>query len=366
MSAFLRLACMCALACVRGAPAVSDAPDPCVDAVGAAEKALTKINQDRQQGYIFSLHHLSNYNQAPHPKGSAGVIYFLVMDVLETKCHVLSREDWQSCEVRQTHETPVYGQCKAFVSISQEQKDVRLYSYRCRMRPAPASKIGRLCPDCPSRIDMDSEEVLKAAKLSLEKYNMESGQPNYFALLNITRASAQGGFGMFYFAEFTIQETVCANSTDISQAPNCTLMDCEFAHKGLCKGSHSVARGREYITVSCKIFEPEAAEKEKERHLLGGEHGHGHNHSHTPPAPPKRPLGTVVYLPARQQQASLPPLPDSPPPFPSFTEEGLEEPPVTLLPLRFPPKECSVAHSHSTFIQELFDEDLDFNQHILN
>merc|ERR1719153_46981 len=85
---------------------------------------------------------------------------------------------------------------------------------------------------------------------------------------------------MFYNAEYTIQETTCAKSTDPTKAEECPLMDCEFAHKGFCKASHSHSHGLEHINVDCDIYEPEAAEKEKKLHL-GGETDHSHNDTHT-------------------------------------------------------------------------------------
>ncbi|KAJ8374354.1 hypothetical protein SKAU_G00049340 [Synaphobranchus kaupii] len=80
-------------------------------------------------------------------------------------------------------------------------------------------------------IDQDDKSVLKTVEMSLEKYNRESRNANYFGLLNVTRASPQGGIADFTFAEFTIQETVCSNSTDVAEAAKCALMDCEFADK---------------------------------------------------------------------------------------------------------------------------------------
>lgn len=32
-----------------------------------------------------------------------------------------------------------------------------------------------------------------------------------------------------YSVEFTIQETVCSNKTDVSEASKCDIMACEFA-----------------------------------------------------------------------------------------------------------------------------------------
>lgn len=41
-------------------------------ALGAASLAVTKINQDRKEGYIFSLHRLSNVHTAQHVSHSTG------------------------------------------------------------------------------------------------------------------------------------------------------------------------------------------------------------------------------------------------------------------------------------------------------
>ncbi|KAJ8418904.1 hypothetical protein AAFF_G00004030 [Aldrovandia affinis] len=231
-------------------------PGNCKDpsTLGAAGLALTRINRDRKQGYIFSLSRLSNANHMRH--GPTGVVFYLTMDVLETKCHVLSKREWKSCEVRQIDDTPVYGQCKATIYVNKVQRVVRLYSYSCSMRPAPASKIVEICPDCPSQIAQDDENILRTMKMALEKYNKESGNSNYFASLNVTRASTQGGFVEFYFVEFTIQETMCSNTTDVSQAAKCALMDCEFAHTGHCTGSHTESQEND-VTVECDLFEPE-------------------------------------------------------------------------------------------------------------
>uniref|UniRef100_A0A8C9S1E1 Fetuin B n=1 Tax=Scleropages formosus TaxID=113540 RepID=A0A8C9S1E1_SCLFO len=263
-----------------GAPVDIPKPGSCQDpsALGAAKLALTKINQDRIQGYVLSLNRLCNVNQMPH--GINGIIYFLTMDVLETNCHVLSQKSWESCEVRDVEHTPVYGQCKATVFINKVQRIVHLHSYSCTVRPAPASKVHKTCPDCPSLMPLDSETVLKTVKASLEEFNKNSRLSNYFALLNVTRASIQRGIAVFDFVEFTIQETICSNSTDVSEVAKCALMDCEFAHKGHCKGSRSEFEEKDHIIVNCDIYEPEASEREESRHLLGAEHDHYHNHTH--------------------------------------------------------------------------------------
>lgn len=66
------LALLLVLGCVhvRAAPVEQDSREQgsCEDAMakGAAELALTKINQDRKEGYIFALHRLSNVHMTKH------------------------------------------------------------------------------------------------------------------------------------------------------------------------------------------------------------------------------------------------------------------------------------------------------------
>ncbi|KAM6963131.1 fetuin B [Aplochiton taeniatus] len=267
--------------CVSCAPTEKSGVQPgaCQDAVAAsaAEQALSKINNDRKDGYIFSLRRLANVNMDAH--GETGMVFYLTMDVVETSCPVLSRKEWKSCTPRDTYQTPVYGQCKATIYMNRVHRVVRLYNYNCVIRPAPAARVGAICPDCPSYIAKDNAEILKTAEQSLQKFNKENGLANHFALVNITRATSSGGMVVFYNVEYTVQETSCATTSDPTQADKCPLMECEFAHKGHCKGTHSHTPDGEQISVECEIYEPEASESEKKLHLLGGETDHSHTHA---------------------------------------------------------------------------------------
>ncbi|XP_070688756.1 histidine-rich glycoprotein-like [Pempheris klunzingeri] len=273
-----------ALGCVHvhGAPVEQDGmvQGSCEDASakGAAEQALMKINQDRKEGYVFGLHRLSDVHMMKH--GETGMVFYLTLDVVETNCSVLSKKDWKECEARPTHDTPVYGQCKAAIYMNVVHRVVRLYKYDCVVRPVPAVRVSQLCPDCPSHVSFDNAEVQKAVTLSLEQFNAERGLSKRFALLKISRATSGMAMSMYYHVQYTIQETVC-ESKSTEAADKCPLMECEFAHKGFCKASlfHSPS-GEAETSVDCEIYEPEAAEREKKQHLLGGETDHSHNDSH--------------------------------------------------------------------------------------
>ncbi|XP_023144993.2 antihemorrhagic factor cHLP-B-like [Amphiprion ocellaris] len=281
MKSWVLLSLLLAVGCVRGAPVDQHGVEQgsCEDASakGAAELALTKINQDRSEGYIFSLHRLSNVHTAKH--GETGVVFYLTLDVVETNCSVLSRKDSKDCEARPTDSTPVYGQCKAAIYINKVNRVVRLYKYNCVVRPVPAARVNEICPDCPTLIAADNEEVQKAVALSLEKFNKESKLANRFTVLKVSRASSGMAMNMYYNAEYTIQETTCGQNAD--PADKCPPMECEFAHKGFCKASLFYSpSGDPETSVDCEIYEPEAADREKKLHLLGGSTDHSHNDTH--------------------------------------------------------------------------------------
>lgn len=40
-------------------------------------------------------------------QGENGIVFYLTLDVEETKCHVLSKKSYKDCEVRQDDDSPV-------------------------------------------------------------------------------------------------------------------------------------------------------------------------------------------------------------------------------------------------------------------
>ncbi|KAJ7986207.1 hypothetical protein DPEC_G00337560 [Dallia pectoralis] len=279
-----------------------------------AEEGLDQINKDLTKGFILSLNRVYDVNQQ---KGEGEVTFNLTIDVIETKCHVISRNPWKECDVRDIADVPVYGQCMASISVGRR---VELYSYDCTIQQVPATVIVDICPDCPTAECLDDPIIAETANLSLQNYNRNSHLSNYFTLLNITGASMQWAVGPSYFVQFTIQETVCAKGTPDVDLTQCKMMDCEFAHKGFCMGSHRTLDGGLFenqlpIQVDCKIFEPEAALAEEMAHSKEGsdhrdnkDHKHAHTHLHPhehqhPSSPsqasprPKGLLGVVVLLP---------------------------------------------------------------------
>ncbi|XP_015227440.1 PREDICTED: fetuin-B-like [Cyprinodon variegatus] len=269
------------------------------DAERVAEEALEQINQDRTDGYILTLNRLYDLSHTPKQE-NGGSVYNLTIDVLETQCHIVSRKPWKQCKVRDISDIPVYGECQVSVQVDAQ---VKLESYSCSLREVAATSIVHRCPDCPTAVNLNDPVIKETAKLSLQKFNKESRLANYFALENITKASSQWVVGPAYFVEFTVLETECSKETDVSELNNCRPMNCQFAHKGFCTGSHvtleetfnsgspvgdpeSFFRKHESVDVKCEIYEPQASTVEEQAHAQaasGHPDNHHHNHTHLHP-----------------------------------------------------------------------------------
>ncbi|XP_076010539.1 fetuin-B-like [Genypterus blacodes] len=327
MSVCLLVLCLAVL--LQGGRAGPEPPG-CLspEAVRAAEEALEQINQDRTHGYVLGLNRV--YDVAlQQEKEKGGSLYKLTIDVMETKCHITSRKPWKECEIRTIGDIPVYGECEVSAFVDTQ---VKLQSFSCALREVPAVAVLNVCPDCPTADNLEEPVVKETANLSLQRFNKESYLANYFSLENITKASSQWVVGPSYFVEFTIVETVCSKKTADSELSNCTPMDCQFAHRGFCLGSH-MTRGkvlvwrrlvkrkdsqfhRTAVKVNCEIYEPQTANAEKLSHAIADvghaelqdhnhTHLHPHEHAHAVTPGPDRPvsapagsLGTVVYRPA--------------------------------------------------------------------
>ncbi|NWR86997.1 FETUB protein, partial [Furnarius figulus] len=220
--------------------------DPAVEE--AADLALRQINADREEGYILSLYRI--FSAREQSQEITGSVFYLILDVVDTECHVLSKKLWKNCKTRPAH-LSVYGQCKAIIYINQARNIAHLNTYECTLQPAPRRYIWSVCPDCPVDDNTTRPEYLDAALQSLAKFNEESEQTHYFSLLNVTKASMQWVIGPAYFVEFLIQETSCSKTDTVADISMCEPLPSEVAKIGFCKGS---LVNSHVGKVSCEIY----------------------------------------------------------------------------------------------------------------
>ncbi|MBN3322043.1 FETUB protein, partial [Atractosteus spatula] len=228
-------------------------PAPCSDRTVAhrAQLALSYINEDRTEGYKFSLNRVNNVHL--HEQGPAGTVFYLDLDVLETKCYVKSPRAWEDCEIRPFAETKSSGNCKTIL-LSTPQGPTYLYSYDCNLIPDQPEKVRSICPDCPLLLPVDSPEALQAAQVSLDEYNRARAAPAAFSLLNVTRASSQTNPEHVSFVEYTIQDTGCSKQHGDTDGHPCIPKASDTA-AGFCVAAvFPRGIGEPTVEVSCEIY----------------------------------------------------------------------------------------------------------------
>ncbi|CAJ0955420.1 unnamed protein product, partial [Ranitomeya imitator] len=88
--------------------------DPAVEAV--ADLSLRQLNANRREGSVLGLKRISNVQQQFNEEN--GFVFYLTMDVLETQCHVLSRELWKDCRAKPRHEALVLSDTVRYLKVS--------------------------------------------------------------------------------------------------------------------------------------------------------------------------------------------------------------------------------------------------------
>ncbi|XP_010743692.3 alpha-2-HS-glycoprotein [Larimichthys crocea] len=228
------------------------APIPCNDK--AVEKlsrlAVTYINEDRTLGYKFALNRVANVHL--HAQGPAGNVYYLDLDVLETKCYIGSPKPWKRCDIRPFMETQISGNCNTTVLHTPEGYSY-LYSYDCTLTPDPPEKLYQTCPTCPLLLPLDSQQAVDAARVTLASYKRQSTLGADLGVKEIMRASAQAVPVKASFVEYTVQE--CPEGVTERGTCERRMRDSDTETAGFCTGSvHGDLNVHPDVQVSCEMF----------------------------------------------------------------------------------------------------------------
>lgn len=227
-------------------------PVPCNDK--AVEKlsrlAVTYINEDRTDGYKFALNRIANVHL--HAQGPAGNVYYLDLDVLETKCHIGSPKPWKRCDVRPFMETQISGNCNTTILHTPEGYSY-LYSYDCTLVPDPPEKLQQTCPTCPLLLPVDSPEAESTAQFTLAFYKRQSTLGAGLGIKKITRAAEQVVPVKASFVEYTVQE--CPEGVTERGTCQRLTLDSDTKTAGFCAGSvHGDMKLYPDVQVSCEMF----------------------------------------------------------------------------------------------------------------
>ncbi|XP_051847724.1 fetuin-B-like isoform X2 [Antechinus flavipes] len=282
-------------ACSTSPPGEVYQPPPqpsCNDSrvLSVAGLALEKINEDRKEGYIFSLNRVADVQE--HRQAGSGSVYYLTLDVLETYCHVLSKKNWKDCEARRLHDS-IYGQCKAIFYVNLPRRILYLPAYNCTIRPVSSREIATLCPDCPVLLPNNISDpwISQTVTESLKKINKEIGVGKAFHLFKVTEARTQWVVGPSFFVDFLVTESPCTKSL-----PKACLPPLANAQPvGICEGSLIRDEIETSVSGKCEFFQSQptsAPESHPPEHQVPQQLA-----SSTDAPPLEEPKGSVQLLP---------------------------------------------------------------------
>nr|AFK11261.1 hypothetical protein [Callorhinchus milii] len=222
------------------------------EVVALADLAVNHINEVEKQGYKFSLDRIENVQQLKKDGGEN--VYYIEIDVRETKCHILDPRPLSDCKIRPFLDTKVEGDCKVIV-VTKAGAPSSVDGYRCELSPDSAEDVIEKCPNCPTLLLPNDTGVLYAVNVSLHKFNHVSNHMHKFQLRDITRASGKG-VGSPVMVEFSIQETPCRKAS-----PLCSLIALISPQNGFCAATVTPAGATapEIVDVTCELYSTKVA-----------------------------------------------------------------------------------------------------------
>uniref|UniRef100_A0AAY4A7X6 Cystatin fetuin-A-type domain-containing protein n=1 Tax=Denticeps clupeoides TaxID=299321 RepID=A0AAY4A7X6_9TELE len=223
----------------KGVQAPCDSPE----AEKAALFSQDFLNAQHTHGYKYTLNQIDDFKIATRPDGVE--TYFIELELLETKCHVLDPTPVANCTVRTKAESAVEADCD--VALSNAAGVLSVVAFKC------GSEIETVdgCVGCINLLPLNHTDALIVTSASLASFNNQTGNAttSKFSLLEVGRLSSQVlAGGPRLFAEYAIVETNCTTDED----DNCVPLNNTVAKFGFCSAG---GIGSD-VSVHCDIFTP--------------------------------------------------------------------------------------------------------------
>ncbi|NXE86463.1 FETUA protein, partial [Menura novaehollandiae] len=250
MKALVALILLVQLPIHKAVPAAPPAPLGCDDpeSEAAAEVAVNYINAHSHHGYKFALNRIEDVRVVP--QGPNNDIIFLELDLLETKCPILSPTPLANCTVRSFTEHAVEGDCD--VKLQKLDGTLSVLASKCHSHADSTEDIVRVCPDCPVLVSLNNTEVLETVSAALNDYNSKSTGP-YLRLLEIGRAKIVYYPAHTVVVEFAVGATNCSAEEAKANVGACQLLPKDQSNFGFCTAAMA-KRSAQNLRVDCQLY----------------------------------------------------------------------------------------------------------------
>uniref|UniRef100_A0A8C5UFL8 Alpha 2-HS glycoprotein n=1 Tax=Malurus cyaneus samueli TaxID=2593467 RepID=A0A8C5UFL8_9PASS len=250
MKALVALILLVQLPIHKAVPAAPPAPLGCDDpeSEAAAEVAVNYINGHSHHGYKFALNRIEDIRVIP--QGPNNKIMFLELDLLETRCHVLSPTPLENCTVRSFAEHAVEGDCD--VKLQKVDGIISVLASKCHSHADSNEDVSKVCPDCPLLVSLNNTEVLGTVAAALNDYNSKTADP-YLRLLEIGRAQIQYYPSHVVYTEFAVGATNCSTEQAKANVESCQLLPEDQSNFGFCTAS-MLKDPTQSLNVNCQLY----------------------------------------------------------------------------------------------------------------
>ncbi|NWS94794.1 FETUA protein, partial [Mionectes macconnelli] len=250
MKALIALILLVQLPIHKAVPAAPPAPLGCDDpeSEAAAEVAVNYINAHSHHGYKFALNRIEDVRVVP--QGPNNYIMFLELDLLETKCPILSPTPLANCTVRSFTEHAVEGDCD--VKLQKLDGTISVLASKCHSHADSSEDISKICPDCPLLASLNNTEVLEAVSAALNQFNSQTTGP-YLRLLEIGRGTIQYHPAHIISVEFAVGATNCSAEEAKVNAGACQLLPEDQSNFGFCTGT-MIKLPTQSLEVDCELY----------------------------------------------------------------------------------------------------------------
>ncbi|NWV77582.1 FETUA protein, partial [Dasyornis broadbenti] len=279
MKALVALILLVQLPIHKAVPAAPPPPLGCDDpeSEAAAQAAVNYINAHSHHGYKFALNRIEDIRVVP--QGPNNDIIFLELDLLETRCPILSPTPLANCTVRSFAEHAVEGDCD--VKLQKVDGTLSVLASKCHSHADSGEDIVKVCPDCPLLVSLNNTEVLETVSAALNDHNSKTTD-SYLRLLEIGRAKIQFYPAHVVAAEFAVGATNCSAEQANDNVEACQLLPEDQSNFGFCTAT-MVKRPVQDLKVDCQLY------------------------GHQVPAPDIPLLSWVFYPTGQDTSAGLPP-----------------------------------------------------------
>ncbi|OCT78560.1 hypothetical protein XELAEV_18029649mg [Xenopus laevis] len=224
------------------------------EANDAALEALHYINTNHHHGYKFVVNQVEEVHV--QPETANGEIFYVELDLLESKCPWVSPTPVENCPVRPREEQAVEGDCK--VKLQKQGGNFTVLGVSCKSKPDSAENVFLACPTCSLLAPLNDTQVVHAVDAALLNFN-NGNNTVHFKLHEIGRAQIQGPANIKAQVEFVIAASNCSKEEANAALDSCVALTGQGAYYGSCAASVTKLPGAqdEEIDVQCTVYDPQ-------------------------------------------------------------------------------------------------------------